>query len=56
MIIITLPNFSQTSVTQGLNHQAVYGLPPWVFLLKVKLSSAPQPVSGLHVLSRTGHT
>ena len=26
MIIITLPNFSQTSVTQGLNHQAVYGL------------------------------
>lgn len=22
MIIITLPNFSQTSVTQGLNHQA----------------------------------
>lgn len=31
MIIITLPNFSQTSVTQGLNHQAVYvstlGLP-----------------------------
>ncbi len=56
MIIITLPNFSQTSVTQGLNHQAVYGLPPWVSLLKVKLSSAPQPAYQQRVLSRTGHT
>ena len=34
MINITLHNFSQTSVTQGTNS----GLPPWVSLLKVKLS------------------
>lgn len=56
MIIITLHNFSQTSVTQGLNHQEQSWSPPCVFLLRVKLSSAPLRVSGLHVLSRTGHT
>lgn len=54
MIIITLPNFSQTSVTQGLNRRI--WSPPWVFLLKVKLSSAPQPAYQQRVLSRTGHT
>lgn len=56
MIIITLPNFSQTSVTPRSQPSSRIWSPPWVSPLKVKLSSAPLRVSGLHVLSRTGHT
>lgn len=56
MIIITLHNFSPDFSNTRFNHQNNHGLPPWVFLLKVKLSSAPQPAYQQRVLSRTGHT
>ncbi len=56
MIIITLHNFNPDFSNTRFNHQEQSWSPPWVFLLKVKLSSAPQPAYQLHVLSRTGHT
>lgn len=56
MIIITLHNFSPDFSNTRFNHQEQSWSPPCVFLLKVKLTSVHLPVSGLRVLSRTGHT
>lgn len=56
MIIITLHNFQSDFSDPRFQLSSRIWSPPWVFLLKVKLSSAPQPAYQQRVLSRTGHT